>query len=106
MLGTLESKKKEKWADYIDEVVRAYNVTKHDSTGFSPHYLMFAQHPRLPIDLIFGPDDDDKDEDDHPTHNEVVEEMKARLSHAVYRRKTCLCCKVTTAKKLQQKADG
>ena len=87
MLGTMESKKKEKWADHIDEVVRAYNVTKHESTGFSPHFLMFAQHPRLPVDLIFGHDHQDVDkneEENGPTrYSDIVEDMKERLSHAL-----------------------
>ena len=32
-------------------VVQAYNATKHDMTGFSPHYL-FGRNPRLDVDAF------------------------------------------------------
>ncbi|XP_063760148.1 uncharacterized protein LOC134878197 [Eleginops maclovinus] len=64
MLGTLEPHLKPRWHEHLDAMTHAYNCTRHDSTGFTPHYLMFGRHPRLPVDLIFG----------LPTKNEPVEQ--------------------------------
>ena len=54
MLGTLDDHQKANWKDYVAPVVHAYNTTKHNSTGFSPFYLMFGRHPRLAVDVYFG----------------------------------------------------
>ena len=56
MLHTLRETKKSRWADHPNQVVHAYNCPKNETTGFSPFYLQFGRHPRLPIDLIFGID--------------------------------------------------
>ncbi|KAL0202364.1 hypothetical protein M9458_000382, partial [Cirrhinus mrigala] len=54
MLGTLEPHLKPRWHEHVDAMTHAYNCSRHDSTGYSPYYLMFGRHPRLPVDLIFG----------------------------------------------------
>ena len=54
MLATLGEEKKNNWKAYnfMGSIGHAYNCTRNDTTRYSPFYLMFGHHPRLPIDLI------------------------------------------------------
>lgn len=54
MLGALEDHQKSDWKSYVPSLVHAYNSTRHESTGFAPHYLMFGRHPRLAVDAFLG----------------------------------------------------
>ena len=51
MLRTLPESQKSKWPEKLNKLTFAYNSTKHSSTGFSPHFLLFGHEPRLPLDL-------------------------------------------------------
>ena len=54
MLGTLDDVHKQDWKSYLAPLVHAYNATRHESTGFVPHYLMFGRFPRLAVDALLG----------------------------------------------------
>ena len=54
MLATLTDEQKVDWKSFVAPLVHAYNATRHDSTKYSPYYLMFGRHPRLAIDAYFG----------------------------------------------------
>ena len=80
MLGTLENHKKEDWKSYVAPLVHAYNATRHPSTGYSPHFLMFASHPRLAVDAYLGlqsPEENAVVSQDH-----YVTKLKKRLQFA------------------------
>ena len=53
MIGKLDPNRKHRWPDHIGSICHAYNTTRSQVTGYSPHFLMFGCRPRLPIDLLF-----------------------------------------------------
>lgn len=54
LLRTLPRSRKRDWATCLPQVLFCYNSTPHQVTGESPHFLMFGQEPRLPIDFLLG----------------------------------------------------
>ena len=64
LLRTIEPSKKKRWPEVLPEIVQAYNATPHASTGFSPHYLLFGQEAKLPLDAMLAVSGEDSDNDD------------------------------------------
>ena len=52
LLQTLSHEQKQRWPNHIQGLVFCYNTTPHSTTGYSPYYLLFGRHPRLPLDAI------------------------------------------------------
>ena len=46
-------RQKANWPSHLAEIVHAYNATRSAVTRYSPHYQMFGQQPRLPVDFVF-----------------------------------------------------
>ena len=79
MLGTLNVEEKANWSRHVSALVHAYNCTKHDSTGYSPYFLMFGREARLPLDKYFGvtPDNFSNEE-----HSKYVSGLRRHLQQA------------------------
>ena len=86
MLGTLEEKNKENWKAHVPALVHAYNSTRHETTGYTPHFLMFGRHPRLAVDAFLGISADESSF--ASTKSDYVTGLKSRLDFA-YRVATC-----------------
>ncbi len=79
MLGTLDDDKKSDWKSYVAPLVHAYNATRHERTGYSPHFLMFGWHPRLAIDAFLGTNAGSVASKDHTSY---VKQLEKRLQFA------------------------
>ena len=80
MLGTLSEEEKSYWKSYLGCMTHAYNCTKHTSTTYSPYYLMFGRHPRLPIDVKFGLPKSNSG--DNSSKSRYVQKLRRRLNYA------------------------
>ncbi|KAG1936344.1 interleukin-1 receptor accessory protein-like 1-A [Pimephales promelas] len=81
LLRTLPPESKRRWPEHLAELVYAYNVTPHSTTGYSPFYLLFGVDPHLPVDALLGRESGAK-----PTHDWLVVHQR-RLKEAHERAK-------------------
>ena len=77
MLRNLTEHDKLRWKDSVSKVTHAYNCTKHESTNYSPFFLLFGRHPHLPIDLLF-----ETDNSDNISHSKYVENWSQSMKEA------------------------
>ena len=80
MLGTLSDEEKSDWKSHLGCMTHAYNCTKHVSTTYSPDYLMFGRHPRLPIDVEFGLHKPNCS--DNCSKSRYIQKLRRRLNYA------------------------
>ena len=80
MLGTLGDEEKSDWKSHLGCMTHAYNCTKHASTTYSPYYLMFGRHPRLPIDIEFGLHKPNCS--DNSSKSRYIQKLRRRLNYA------------------------
>ena len=79
MLGSLHDSQKKDWRKYVKPLTHAYNCMVNETTGYSPYFLLFGRHARLPIDVLYGTDPD-VTRTKEPT--QYVRDLKERLEYA------------------------
>jgi len=52
LLGKVVDQSQRGWDKLLPHVLCAYNSTKHDTTGYSPNFLLLGRELRTPIDLV------------------------------------------------------
>ena len=96
MLGCLADKDKSEWRRHVSTLVHAYNVCEHDTTHFSPYFLMFGRNARLPIDLALGIDPQWSTAKDKSAY---IHDLRDRLREAYEMASTNMAKRAQTNKK-------
>ena len=55
MLAKVIKENQRDWDDCLPAVMAAYRAAKHESTGYSPNFLVLGRENRAPLDLVLGP---------------------------------------------------
>ena len=79
MLGTLQDNQKADWKAHLSTLTHAYNAATHDSTRFSPFYLMFGRHPCLAVDAFLGIP---QSQEQVKSRQDYVDKLKQRMAFA------------------------
>jgi hypothetical protein len=58
MLGKVVAESQRDWDQHVAQVMAAYRSTKHQSTGYSPNFLVYGRENRAPIDLVLAVEDE------------------------------------------------
>jgi len=61
MLGKVVSENQRDWDEKLHIVMAAYRASIHNSTGFSPNKLFLGREIRMPLDLVMGIPDSERE---------------------------------------------
>ena len=78
MMRTLEEKEKVRWHEKLNKLTFAYNCTRHETTGYSPHFLMFGREPSIFLDRLIGKES----QTERKTHDKYVNDWKNQMQEA------------------------
>ena len=82
MLAKVVTENQRNWCEKLPAVMAAYRSAKHDSTGFSPNFLVFGRENRAPVDLVLGPVLEEEVNCRRRTYGEFVDEQLQRYQEA------------------------
>ena len=77
MLRAYVSAKQDDWDQYLAAVEIAYNNSKQTSTGYSPYYLNYGQHPALPVNTTVS-----KQSNNNASAEQMLEQLFSDLKLA------------------------
>ena len=85
------------WDEHVPNVMSAYRATVHESTSFTPNYLVFGRENRMPIDVVLASDSDPKP--NLASESEYAAELVDRLRTAHQQARECLKRSAETRKR-------
>ena len=78
LMAKVVSESQRDWTSHLAPCVRAYNVSRHEATSFSPYFLMHGREAICPLDLLL----DTPQPDISPSVNQFADELVERLKSA------------------------
>ena len=78
MLCTTVWEHTQAWNQVLPFLMMAYIGTPHDSTGFSPNFMVYSRELFMPIDIMMGRPECSEDVDEL----DYVQELRERLKDA------------------------
>ena len=84
LMAKLVSDSQRNWVQHLPACVMAYNVSKHESTSYSPYFLMHGREAICPLDMVVNTPFADVPSNRNQYADELVERLKDafRLVHA------------------------
>ena len=80
MLAKVVALNQRDWDNHLAPVIAAYRASKHESTGYTPNFLVFGRENRMPVDLILGKVTEEAEYFDSPV--QFVSDMQERYREA------------------------
>lgn len=80
LLAKVISDRQTDWDEWLPAVLCAYHASEHESTGFTPNFLMLGREIRIPLDLAFGLPEGDVDEG--KPYSDLVEKKQVQMEIA------------------------
>ena len=71
MLGRAVEKSLRDWNLRVPAIMASYRASRHESTGYSPNFLMFDRELRAPVDVLLG----DPSQTHYTAYDPFVEEL-------------------------------
>ena len=77
MIGKVIDLDQRHWDEQVPIVMAAYRASRHETTGYTPNYLMFGREVSMPVDIVSGVPEELKDL--YKSENEYVANLQDKL---------------------------
>lgn len=78
MIAKMVADNHRNWDEILPMVAAAYRASVHESTGFTPNYLIFGRENVMPVDIMYGLVSTDNCKEQH----EYAQELKETFQYA------------------------
>jgi hypothetical protein len=82
MLRAYVNRKQNDWDQYLTAIELAYNNSKQASTGYSPFYLNYGQHPSIPLSKLIDSENNNNNLINNATAELLLEQLFSDLELA------------------------